>query len=470
MIMFLDRIISQTRFDLEQRKLTMSFEEQKGLAFAQNTPRDFLQSLKVQSKIGLIAEVKRASPSKGKFAPEVDPVELAQIYDANGAAAISVLTEPHFFLGSFDYLAAIKKAVHVPVLCKDFIIDEYQVYEARAWGADAILLICAILDQNQLQRLLKVASDLSIHCLVEVHTSEELVQAITAGARIIGINSRDLKTFQIHPDLIRELRPLIPKDTIVVAESGIHTSADTRRLARYDVQAMLVGESLVTSQDIPAQIHTLLEGANKNAQVKICGLRTTDQMLTARETGVDLIGLMFYEQSSRYIQPKAAKELLKTYEDGQVSPDIVGIFVNEEAGYINDIAEHIGLHFVQLHGDESPEFCSCIHRPVIKALRLNGKTHSHSTETYSHTTWRILLDTPAFKWGGTGKTHDWVLAQSIAQQSPIILAGGLTPENVGEAIQQVHPWGVDVSSGVETNGKKDIKKIQAFVEHARMSR
>ena len=374
--MFLDRIISQTRFDLEQRKLTMSFEEQQRLAFAQSTPRDFLQSLKVQSKIGLIAEVKRASPSKGIFAPEVDPVELAQIYDANGAAAISVLTEPHFFLGSFDYLAAIKQAVHVPVLCKDFIIDEYQVYEARARGADAILLICAILDQIQLQRLLNVASDLSMHCLVEVHTSEEAEQAITAGARIIGINSRDLKTFQIHSDLIRELRPLIPKDTVVVAESGIHTSADTRRLARYDVQAMLVGESLVTSQDIPAQMHTLLKGANENVQVKICGLRTTDQLLAARDTGVDLIGLMFYEQSSRYIQPQAAKELLKTYEDGQVAPDIVGIFVNEEASYINDIAENIGLHFVQLHGDESPEFCTCIHRPVIKALRLNGKTDS----------------------------------------------------------------------------------------------
>lgn len=468
--MFLDRIISQTRFDLEQRKLITSFEEQRRLAIAQNAPHDFLQALKVQSKIGLIAEVKRASPSQGKFAPEIDPAELAQIFAANGATAISVLTEPHFFLGSFDYLTAIKQAVHVPVLCKDFIIDEYQVYEARACGADAILLICAILDQIQLQRLLKVADDLSMHCLVEVHTSEEVQRAIEAGARIIGINSRDLKTFQIDPGLVRELRPLIPKDTVVVAESGIHSSADARRLARYNVQAMLVGESLVTSQDIPSQIHSLLEGAHENVQVKICGLRTDDQLRTARDTGVDFIGLMFYIQSSRYIQPHAAKELLKIYEDGQLSPDRVGIFVNEEADYINDVAEHIGLHFVQLHGDESPEFCTRMHRPVIKALRLNEKSDAHLTETYSQTTWRILLDTPTVKWGGTGETHDWVLARSIAQQTPIFLAGGLTPENVGEAIQQVHPWGVDVSSGVETNGKKDIKKIRSFVENARISR
>jgi indole-3-glycerol phosphate synthase/phosphoribosylanthranilate isomerase/anthranilate synthase/indole-3-glycerol phosphate synthase/phosphoribosylanthranilate isomerase len=468
--MFLDRIISQTRIDLEQRKLKVPFEEQQRLAFAHSTPRNFLQSLMVPSKIGLIAEVKRASPSKGLFVPEFDPVELAQIYAANGAAAISVLTEPHFFLGSFDYLAAIKQAVHVPVLCKDFIIDEYQVYEARAWGADAILLICAILDRIQLQRLLKIAHDLNMHCLVEVHNSEEVQRALSVGARIIGINSRDLKTFQLLPNLIRELLPLIPKDTVVVAESGIHTNADTRRLDRYNVQAMLVGESLVTSQDIPAQMHTLLKGANENVQVKICGLSTTDQILTARDAGVDLLGLMFYEQSPRYIQPQAAKEILRSYEDGQISPDTVGIFVNKEADYINDVVEDVGLHFVQLHGDESPDFCTRIRRPVIKALRLNEKSHPQLAETYFRTTWRILLDTPTVKWGGTGETHDWVLARSLAQQTPILLAGGLTPENVDEAIQQVHPWGVDVSSGVETHGNKDIKKIQAFVENARNSR
>ncbi len=468
--MFLDRIIAQTRIDLGQRKLKVPYEEQQRLAFAQSTPRDFLKSLMVPSKIGLIAEVKRASPSKGIFAPEFDPVELAQLYAANGAAAISVLTEPHFFLGSPGYLTAINEVVHVPVLCKDFIIDEYQVYEARAWGADAILLICAILDQVQLQRLIEVAHDLNMHCLVEVHNSEEVQTAISAGARIIGINSRDLKTFKILPNLIRELRPLIPKNTVVVAESGIHTIADARRLARYDVHAMLVGESLVTSQDIRAQIRTLLKGANENVQVKICGLSTTDQILTARNAGVDLLGLMFYEQSPRYIQPQAAKEILKTYEEDQISPDIVGIFVNKEADYINDIVEDVGLHFVQLHGDESPEFCTRIHRPVIKALRLNEKSDPNLAEAYFHNTWRILLDTPTLKWGGTGETHDWVIARSIAQQTPLFLAGGLTPANVGEAIQQVQPWGVDVSSGVETHGQKDIKKIQAFVENARNSR
>jgi indole-3-glycerol phosphate synthase / phosphoribosylanthranilate isomerase len=467
--MFLESIISQTRIDLEQRKRSKPLEEQRRLALRQSRPRDFLHSLQVEAKIGLIAEVKRASPSKGKFAPEIDPVGLAQTYAAHGASAISVLTEPHFFLGSLEYLTAIKKAVQIPVLRKDFIIDEYQVYEARACGADAILLICAALDQAHLQRLLAIARELHMHCLVEVHTLEETEQALAAGAQLIGINSRDLKTFQINPNLIRELRPLIPENTVVVAESGIHTGGDARRLARYGVQAMLVGESLVTSQNIPAQMRMLLKSANEDVQVKICGLRTADQLLSARNAGADLIGLMFYEQSSRYIRPEAAKELLKTFEDGLVSPDVVGIFVNKEADYINDLADFVGLDFAQLHGDETPKACGSIRRPVIKALRLNGNTQQGLIKAYAQTTWRLLLDTPTVKWGGSGETHDWELARSIARQTPLFLAGGLTSENIEEAVQQVHPWGVDVSSGVETNGQKDIHKIRSFVEHARRS-
>jgi indole-3-glycerol phosphate synthase/phosphoribosylanthranilate isomerase len=466
--MFLDKIVSQTRADLEQRKSVVSLGDLQSRALAQAAPRDLLEALRPRSKsmVSMIAEVKRASPSKGVFAPHVDPVALACTYAENGAAAISVLTEPHFFLGSLEHLAAIKQAVSVPVLRKDFIVDEYQVYEARAWGADAILLICAILDQTQLQRLLKVAHGLRLRCLVEVHTSAEVERAIDAGAMIIGINSRDLRTFQVNPHLIRELRPLIPADRVVVAESGIHTSSDARRLARCDVQAMLVGESLVTAHDVPAQIRTLLKGANESVQVKICGLRTKDQFLTARDAGADLLGLMFYKPSSRYIQPREAKALLNNVEQGQITPEIVGVFVNEEAEFINDIVEQVGLHFVQLHGAESPEFCARINRPVIKGLRLDSRSDLKKIAEYVESAWRILLDTPTVKWGGTGETHDWNLARSIAQQTPVFLAGGLTPENVAEAIHRVRPWGVDVSSGVETNSHKDPAKIRAFIQNA----
>jgi len=535
--MFLESIIAQTRIDLEQRKRELPLETLQSLAAAQPGPRNLLTALQYKQHVRLIAEVKRASPSKGLLAPHLDPVELARTYEMHGAAAISVLTEPHFFLGSPDHLMAIKQAVRVPVLRKDFIIDEYQVYEARAWGADAILLICAILDDIQLCHLLHRAHALGMYCLVEVHSREEAQRAVAAGAVIIGVNSRDLVTFQMHPYLIRALRPLIPADRVVVAESGIHHAADARRLARYDIQAMLVGESLVAAQDIPAQMRLLMRGANEDIQVKICGLRTHEHMRAAIEAGADMLGFMFYEPSSRYLQPQQAQALLESIENNNVvgadlsrpapiyrpgvgsgtypvhfephnvaatpplgsveadiprpkgvtlrgrsrdiygagvggdgfsiAPDIVGVFVNKDAAFINEIAQQVGLHIVQLHGDETPEFCYSITRPVVKALRLQDMTDIGKMRAYREVAWRILLDTPVPGWGGSGITHDWELARAAAQEAPIVLAGGLTPENVAEAIQQVHPWGVDVSSGVETNGHKDISKIRAFIKNVR---
>ncbi|HLQ29081.1 MAG TPA: bifunctional indole-3-glycerol-phosphate synthase TrpC/phosphoribosylanthranilate isomerase TrpF [Ktedonobacteraceae bacterium] len=471
--MFLDRIVTQTRLDLEQRKREKPIEEIQRLAAAQPEPRNLLAALRSgKSQVRLIAEVKRASPSKGLLAPELDPLKLARIYEANGAAAISVLTEPHFFLGSSEYLTAIKQTVSIPVLRKDFIVEEYQVYEARAWGADAILLICAILDDTQLHHLLKVADEQHMHCLVEVHSVEEAQRAVTAGARIIGVNSRDLATFQMNPYLMRELRQLIPTDRVVVAESGIHSAADARRLARYDVQAMLVGESLVVSNDIPTQMRSLLQGANASVQVKICGLRTHEHLQAAIGAGADMLGFIFYAPSHRYIQPQQVQVLLEhtgftVKDEQQLLPDLVGVFVNENADFINEVAEQVGLHFVQLHSHEAPEFCSSIKRPVIKALQLHSDKDREMVKAYREVAWRILLDTPTSIWGGTGVTHDWQLARSVAQQTPILLAGGLTPENVGEAISQVHPWGVDVSSGVETNRSKDVEKIRAFIENVR---
>jgi indole-3-glycerol phosphate synthase/phosphoribosylanthranilate isomerase/anthranilate synthase/indole-3-glycerol phosphate synthase/phosphoribosylanthranilate isomerase len=471
--MFLDRIVTQTRLDLEQRKQECSLEEIQHRASQQPRPRDLLAAFEPRSQVHMIAEVKRASPSKGMLAPHLDPVETARLYEANGAAAISVLTEPHFFLGSPEYLTAIKTAVSVPVLRKDFIIDAYQVYEARVWGADAILLICAILDDTQLRYLLRLANEHHMCCLVEVHSREEAQRAVAAGARIIGVNSRDLVTFKMNPYLLRELRSLIPADRVVVAESGIHTGADARRLARYDVQAMLVGESLVKAQNIPAQMHTLLHEANAGTQVKICGLRTSEHIQVAAEAGADFLGFIFHEPSHRYIQPRQVQSLLEASEsfahsvEGRTEPDLVGVFVNTDASYVNDVIEQAGLHFVQLHGTETPEFCQRIQRPVIKALHIRNKEDLRQSERYKGVAWRLLLDTPTSDWGGTGVTHDWELARLAAQEARILLAGGLTVENIAAAIRQVRPWGVDVSSGVETNTQKDTNKIQAFLTAVR---
>jgi len=467
--MFLDRIVTQTRADLVQRKIDHPLEEVQQLARTQEPPRDMVQAFTPRSRVHLIAEVKRASPSKGMLAPHLDPIEQARIYETNGASVISVLTEPHFFLGSPEYLTAIKHAVHIPVLQKDFIVDEYQVFEARAWGADAILLICAILDDAQLTHLLTVAHELHMHCLVEVHSQEEARRAVNAGAEIIGVNSRDLGTFKMNPYLIRDIRALIPSNRIVIAESGISNAADARRLARYDVQGMLVGESLVVSNDVATQMRTLLQGANEGTQIKICGLRTPEHIQTAITAGADMLGFIFYEPSHRYIRPQDVGETLAVslQTDHQILPDCVGVFVNKEISFINDVVEKAGLHYVQLHGNESPEFCQQIKRPVIKAIPLKNASDLAQINMYKDVAWRLLLDTPTSDWGGTGMTHDWELAHAIARETRILLAGGLTSENVAEALQQVDPWGVDVSSGVETNKQKDSNKIRAFIENAR---
>jgi len=471
--MFLDRIVAQTRVDLEQRKQDCPLEEMRQRASRQPQPRDLLAAFEPRMQVHLIAEVKRASPSKGMLAPDLNPVKTARLYEANGAAAISVLTEPHFFLGSPEYLTSIKEAVSVPVLRKDFIIDEYQVYEARSWGADAILLICALLDDSQLRHLLDVAHAQSMRCLVEVHNREEALRAVAAGAMIIGVNSRDLVTFEMHPHMLRELRQLIPADRVVIAESGIHSAADTRRLARYNVQGILVGESLVVSADIPGQIRQLLQGANASTQVKICGLRNTKSIDTSCEAGADMLGFIFYAPSHRYIAPRDVPSLLAASERfahppaKTSTPDLVGVFVNEDVDFINETVEEADIQFVQLHGHETPEFCQRIRRPVIKALSLNSTADLERLQAYRQVTWRLLLDTPTPQWGGTGNTHDWDLAHLAAQATPIILAGGLTPDNVSAAIQQVHPWGVDVSSGVETDKQKDLDKIRNFIQAAR---
>lgn len=467
MTMILDQIVARTRSDLEQRKHRHPQKQLQELVRTQPPPRDALAALRARNAVHIIAEVKRASPSRGLLAPDFDPVRLARSYEAGGASLISVLTEPHFFQGAPAYLAAVKRAVGLPVLCKDFIFDEYQVYEARFWGADLILLICALLDNEQLRHLQATARRLGMHCLVETHSAAEVYRAVTLGAEIIGVNSRDLRTFEMHPGLLRNLRRLIPADRVLVAESGIHSVADARRMARYDIQAMLVGESLVTASDPAGQLARFLHGANASVQVKICGLREASHIHTAIEAGADFFGLVFYPPSHRSVTPGQAHDLVRSLGEQRSQVEAVGLFVNEEADFVNRTALEADLDVVQLHGDESPEFCQRIHRPVIKAIHMHDASDFGKLQAYRDTTWRLLLDTPTPGWGGSGATHDWSLARAAARGRRVFLAGGLHPANVADAIARVRPWGVDVSSGVETTKNKDEEKIRAFLRQVR---
>ncbi len=212
--------------------------------------------------LSFICEVKRASPSKGLIAPEFPYVDIARDYERAGAAAISVLTERDYFQGSAQYLRDIAQAVHTPVLRKDFIIDEYQIYEARCLGASAILLICAILDDQTLSRFFHLACDLGLSVLVEAHDEDEVRRAVQLGARVIGVNNRNLKDFTVSLDTSCRLRPLVPPDILFVAESGIKTPADTARLREHGVDAVLIGETFMRSTDKQTMLRKLAGDAD----------------------------------------------------------------------------------------------------------------------------------------------------------------------------------------------------------------
>jgi len=254
----LERMVEHKRVEVATRQAKTPLSAVRRHAEAQPKPRDFVAAL-AGPGIALIAEVKKASPSKGLLRVNFDPVSLAQLYAANGARAISVLTDERFFQGRLEDLTAVRQAIPLPCLRKDFVIDPYQVYEARAAGADAVLLIAALLERGQLLEFQTLARELGMAALVEVHDELELEKVLWAGPELIGINNRDLKSFKVDLGVTLRLRPYLPGGTIVVAESGIHTRADVRRLAEAGIDAILVGEALVIAKDVGAKVRELVE-------------------------------------------------------------------------------------------------------------------------------------------------------------------------------------------------------------------
>jgi len=258
--MILDQIVADNLRELETRKRNFPLTELQRMASEQSPPLDFASALR-GDRIQLIAEVKKASPSRGVIRPDFNPVEIAQTYAGNGASAISVLTEARYFHGSLNHLQDIKNALgnkSLPLLRKDFLCDPYQVYESRAYGADGLLLIVAILTPEKLKELLRLSHELSMSCLVEVHNEAEVEIALKCGAGIIGINNRDLKTFTVDLTTTERLRPLIPSDRIVVSESGIKDRSDMEKLRQWGVDAVLIGEALLSAPDIAAKMKELL--------------------------------------------------------------------------------------------------------------------------------------------------------------------------------------------------------------------
>jgi indole-3-glycerol phosphate synthase len=252
----LDQILDWKRIEVAKQKRTQSLSAAREAARAAPPPRDLAAALCAPG-VSLIAEIKRASPSRGLLHPDLDPAAQAAAYERHGAAAVSVLTDERFFQGTLDDLRAVRQSVGLPVLRKEFVLDAYQVYQARAAGADALLLIVAALDDADLRSLYALVYELGMSALVEVHDEVELERALALGPRILGINNRNLHTFEVNLDVTAHLSERVPPETLLVAESGIHTAADVERLAALDVHGMLVGESLVRAPDVGAKIREL---------------------------------------------------------------------------------------------------------------------------------------------------------------------------------------------------------------------
>jgi bifunctional indole-3-glycerol phosphate synthase/phosphoribosylanthranilate isomerase len=486
--LILDKIVEATKVRVAQEKEVETPEAVKAAALAlpPDTGFPFEAALR-QQDFNFICEVKKASPSKGIIAEHFPYLDIAKEYEVAGAAAISVLTEPDFFKGDKKYLQEIASIVKIPVLRKDFIIDEYQIYQAKVWGASAILLICACLDVPTLTKFRELADSLGLSSLVEAHDEHEVQMAIDCGARIIGVNNRNLKDFTVDVQNSVRLRNLVQDDVIFVSESGLETPEDIQVLRDNNIGVALMGETFMRSPNKVEKLAYLYGPTYYTPKVKMCGISKVETIPAVVEAKPDYMGLVF-APSKRQVTVDQAKtlveELHKQYASrynsgaGQSNDDVeqsnndeiktVGVFVNETLETLVKIATEVNLDAVQLHGDEDEAFIQSLKErtnvEVWKAVQIRSAADA---EAWIDSSADMLLFDAYHKdeRGGTGEVFDWSCLDEF--ERPFMLAGGIDSTNVARAIRTVRPYGIDISSGIETDGVKDDEKITAFTKLVR---
>jgi anthranilate synthase/indole-3-glycerol phosphate synthase/phosphoribosylanthranilate isomerase len=550
----LERIHIQRLKDIEEAKAIPGFSPQDlDTALAMNLAPPLIRfpaRLTSNAHLGLpgvMAEMKRASPSKGNIDANAHAGAQALAYARGGANVISVLTEPKWFKGTLNDLTLARKAVdgmpnRPAILRKDFIVDVYQIKEARLAGADTILLIVAMLDDAHLKELYDYSVSLGMEPLVEVNNPEEMKRALKLGAKVVGVNNRNLHDFNVDMGTTSRLAEAAKEGGVILAAlSGITGRSDVEKYLKEGVGAVLVGEALMRAENKKAFIHGLLGLDHRSTSaaetvvkasrplVKICGIQTVEAAVTATMAGADLLGMILAPGTKRTVSLLQAAEIINvvrsikggyqsisaasatsqasitspsqssplesldwfTYQASKIAtnphkPLIVGVFRDQPLEEVVSISRLLKLDAVQLHGrTENVEWSKFL--PGVIVIRVfhvasdavlgTGDLIDVTRESYHHV---IALDTASKvkgQEGGGGEAFDWSLANQIAtydpiasrvqgvegRRIPVMLAGGLTADNVKEAIAQGNPFIIDTSSGVETGGKKDVAKIQAFV-------
>jgi indole-3-glycerol phosphate synthase/phosphoribosylanthranilate isomerase len=465
----LEKIVQDKRIEIDLLKV------EKPLATFINeltpTTKDMYAALRrtdEKPEAGFILECKKASPSKGLIRPDFDVKAICQTYDKY-AAAISVLTDKKYFQGTFDYLSLVTQSVKCPVLNKDFFIDTYQVYLARYYGADAILLMLSVLSDEEYLSLAEVAEQYNLAILTEISNEEERDRAITLGAKMIGINNRDLRDLSTDISRTFDFAPTLPDDRIIISESGIYSNEQVRELAPA-VDGFLVGSSLMAMDnnqynDIDLACRKLIYGNNK-----VCGLTSANDAISAAVAGARFGGLIFAEKSPRAVTKDKALSIISATSH----LEYVGVFVDHDPVEIIDIVSSLSLKAVQLHGAESNDYISALrveldnnscqyceiwqaNAVITEVPLLHGEVNHH------------ILDG---KSPGSGQAFNWqVLTESSQDLSKSLLAGGLNNENIDSALAQLTHldlFGLDLNSGVEISpGVKSDEKLQQIFSRIR---
>lgn len=446
----LAKIVADKRIWVEARKA------QQPLASFQNdvepSKRHFYDALQ-GARTAFILECKKASPSKGVIREDFDPARIAGVYK-HYASAISVLTDEKYFQGSFDFLPIVSQIAPQPILCKDFIVDPYQIYLARFYQADACLLMLSVLDDEEYRQLSAVAHSLSMGVLTEVSNEEELERAIALNAKVVGINNRDLRDLSIDLNRTRQLAPRLGAGVTVISESGINTYGQVRELSHF-ANGFLIGSAMMSHDDLNAAVRRVLLGENK-----VCGLTRGEDAKAAFEAGAMYGGLIFVPSSPRFVEEAQARTVM---ESAPLS--YVGVFRNNDIADIVAKAANLKLAAVQLHGSEDQAYIDALRSQLPEKVQIWKALSVKDTlpaRNLNHVE-KYVFDNGQ---GGTGERFDWSLLNG-QDLSNVLLAGGLSPDNCVEAAKSGCA-GLDFNSGVESEpGIKDASKLASVFQTLR---